>query len=1026
MKHFYFAFFFFYAASCCHSFGQRYLHTYDQFDHTPGMRGSVNCAVQDTEGFLWLGTEEGLFRFDGVHARKLNYLVSDTLQEKTSDILSMALHSNTQTLWISTGYGIFKYNLRSGQSTHLVPSDFFDHKEVGFTSHEVFIDRQGQVWADFGGNALAHFTNGDKAVEWFTLPLTSTELAAGFEEDFANEVRTITQDANDEEVLWIAARRGLMKFDKRTKRLERFFFHTENKEMLIDANVHLCIYPHQNGFIYLGTWDAGLLKFDPRTGSFSQFFTNEKGWTTEQNKNRISSLIADEKGRLWVNSSEGGSLFDVDKERFLSTPNKEVAPGFKDKQGNYWSFQQGVRLFHHLKNQLEMHPKPDSVELTHLNELLLCNSTDEAFLRAHSKGGVWAILPDQQSWKYYPLPGRQGEQVALRSFGESRLGCFITDDLDRLYLCPLASEKFRLLPVVFPPMSGNMNMAVRKDGDLFITGHEGWLFWIKSGTWELKSFFKSTSNPLHCASSPVFDHLGRLWMRTCEGFCIFSPEEERFLHVSKSNEQGKHLADYRAFLPDGQGRMWASGEGGFGWIDPLKPSDGLQKHYKPKRGILGNFAYLLSHAGSKIWLQTTDDLLAFDTKTEEYRSFKILDSPTGTYNLLQDGRWLSLKTDGYFLCDPDSLQSAEERPQPYVSWFKVFEKPLALHGEQLAPDEILLKPEENFFSFGFSAVAWYDPGKIRFAYRLEGVNKDWVYPEEGVFSASFNNVEGGNYVLKIKSTDSQGKWLDNVYSLKIHVGTPWWKTWWARLLTLATLGITVFLIVKNHLHQQQIQLENQRLLLEKETALRNERDRIASDIHDDLGAGLSTIRFLSLAAKEREANPEKAARIDQIASQSSQVMEKMADIIWVMNSRNDSLENFAAYIRRYAAELLDTHGIQLHFVAPPAMPTLKLSGEQRRSLLLTVKECLHNVVKHASATSVSVVLAIDKGIVITIHDNGKGLPHDLFAEVSDPQKPRLGNGLFNIRQRMEALGGEVVLENGKGLKINLRIPLAAE
>lgn len=216
------------------------------------------------------------------------------------------------------------------------------------------------------------------------------------------------------------------------------------------------------------------------------------------------------------------------------------------------------------------------------------------------------------------------------------------------------------------------------------------------------------------------------------------------------------------------------------------------------------------------------------------------------------------------------------------------------------------------------------------------------------------------------------------------------------------------------MQQQRIILENQRLQFEKEISLRNERDRIAAEMHDDLGAGLSTIRFLSLLAKEKESDPEKAGRIDKIARSAAEVMEKMADIIWVMNSRNDSLENFAHYFRRYAGDYLDAYGIRLVFILPDELPPLQLSGEQRRTLLSALKECLHNVVKHAGATEFRLQISLDGSLEITVQDNGKGLP-------LHPENNRIGgNGLQNIRRRMQGLGGEAVIENGNGVKVILK------
>lgn len=466
--------------------------------------------------------------------------------------------------------------------------------------------------------------------------------------------------------------------------------------------------------------------------------------------------------------------------------------------------------------------------------------------------------------------------------------------------------------------------------------------------------------------------------------------------------------------------MWASGKGGFGWFDIEKPKAGLQKSYKPKGNFRQDEFVLHSFIRDKLWLKTSEGWAEFDPQKETFRYFDFLKANDLVY--IGEGRLLTHEGDGFRLLHLDSLQVAEEIPQPYVSWFKVFERlktlPVAL---QSAPP-LHLKPNENFFSIGFSALATYNTAGIRFAYQLDGVNPAWVFPDPDVRAASFTNIEGGDYTFKIKTTNSRGEWLENVFQLKIQVGTPWYKTWWFRLTVIAVLGGIGYYLAKNRLRQQQILLDNQRLQLEKEQSLRKERDRIATEMHDEMGTGLSTIRFLSFAAKEKETDPDNAARIERITQQAAKVMEQMSDIIWAMNSRNDTLENFVAYLRGYAAELLATHGIRFILEVPADLPKLQLGGEKRRSILLAMKECLHNVVKHSGATEVKLIIHTPGHLEIILEDNGRGLHTEKLARMDQPADFSNGNGLLNIRQRMASLGGTAIFENGNGFKVILRCP----
>ncbi len=233
------------------------------------------------------------------------------------------------------------------------------------------------------------------------------------------------------------------------------------------------------------------------------------------------------------------------------------------------------------------------------------------------------------------------------------------------------------------------------------------------------------------------------------------------------------------------------------------------------------------------------------------------------------------------------------------------------------------------------------------------------------------------------------------------------------LFVTCLLLVALFFFRKQY--RRRLQLENRQLRSEIENALRRERDRIAAELHDDLGAGLSTIRLLSLLAKEMETKPDQLERLDKIARAASGVMENIADIVWAMNSCHDTLENLAHYLRRSAGEYLETHGIRFSFEMPENLPNNTLDGEQRRALLLAMKECLHNVVKHADASEVHLRITTNGQLEIQVSDNGSGI---LPERLSDSTALN-GNGLTNLRQRMKALGGSAVIRNNRGTTVVL-------
>ena len=199
-------------------------------------------------------------------------------------------------------------------------------------------------------------------------------------------------------------------------------------------------------------------------------------------------------------------------------------------------------------------------------------------------------------------------------------------------------------------------------------------------------------------------------------------------------------------------------------------------------------------------------------------------------------------------------------------------------------------------------------------------------------------------------------------------------------------------------------------------AIEKERTRIATDMHDDLGAGLSRIKFLgqSISNKKLEDDTIKT-ELEKIALYSNEMTEKMGEIVWALNEKNDTIADLVAYSRSYAIEYLSAHNIACQADTPLGLPGSFIAGEIRRNIFLSIKECLHNIVKHADATSVHFKVQLDDVIKIIIHDNGKGIDWN--------NQRAFSNGIQNIRQRMKDIRGEANFFNEQGTKVMLTIPL---
>jgi len=321
--------------------------------------------------------------------------------------------------------------------------------------------------------------------------------------------------------------------------------------------------------------------------------------------------------------------------------------------------------------------------------------------------------------------------------------------------------------------------------------------------------------------------------------------------------------------------------------------------------------------------------------------------------------------------------------------------------------------QENNISFFVASPSFIDEKQIRFSYLLEGTsNSNWSDPSsQGIIN--FVNLSPGKYLLRAKATFVNHHYPDSEISYSFIVRPPWWQTYWFRLLLSLLFAIIIWLIIRSYYKRK---LYQQRISMEKQQAVERERTRIAADMHDDLGAGLSTIRFLSEKVKRNSFSEVTRDDIEKMQTTSNELIDKMNEIIWTMNEKNDSLENLVFYTRSYAMDYCVENNLDCTFNLPEDIPSVPLTGEIRRNIFLTIKESLHNVVKHAFAKKVEITMNTSKNLDISIRDDGKGI----FKKTNE----EAGNGLRNMQKRIESIGGTMTIQNENGVTVNLHIPLA--
>jgi len=318
-----------------------------------------------------------------------------------------------------------------------------------------------------------------------------------------------------------------------------------------------------------------------------------------------------------------------------------------------------------------------------------------------------------------------------------------------------------------------------------------------------------------------------------------------------------------------------------------------------------------------------------------------------------------------------------------------------------------LPPDHRRLDFEFTAPSFAGPENIGFRYRLGSLEEDWTQPTPR--SATYPRLPAGTYSFEVAACNQEGQWSQPV-ALNIAVQPFFWQRWWFRLAVFAAFTGSIIGIVRYVSFRR---LRRRLQQLEQQSALHQERARIAKDIHDDLGANLTQISLLGELAQQDRATPEKASEhVTKISTTARQLIKSLDEIVWAVNPSNDTLAHLVDYTGQFALDYLRVAGIRCRLDFPEETPPREVSTDVRHDLFLIVKEALHNVVKHAQATEVWLrIKATEDSLRVSIEDNGRGFDHAPDHAGAD--------GLLNMRSRAEEIGGtcEIQSKSGSGTKV---------
>jgi len=353
---------------------------------------------------------------------------------------------------------------------------------------------------------------------------------------------------------------------------------------------------------------------------------------------------------------------------------------------------------------------------------------------------------------------------------------------------------------------------------------------------------------------------------------------------------------------------------------------------------------------------------------------------------------------GLLVFHPDIVEDSSYEPQVVFTSFSVMNEQVYDGFHLNAVESIALPYTQNFFSFEFASMDFSDPENNCYMYKLDGIDKEWIDAGQRNF-ASYTKIDPGVYIFRVRATNSDRIWSSKEASVALVIAPPFWQRWWFRALGILMLLLTFYAI---DMYRMQRVREIERL-----------RTRIASDLHDDIGSGLTRISVHSqqiLTQKDQGRIEQSSVKINEL---SREMVSTMSDIVWSIDARNDSLADFLSRMQDLTHQLFSERDVSVSFLHKGMESKRTIKVQVRQNLYYIFKEALNNIARHSGADRVDISMDnSDARFRMHITDNGTGF---------DPDRIKGGNGIRNMNMRAERIGASLKISTQEGVKLSLEM-----
>ncbi|MGZ8516862.1 MAG: sensor histidine kinase [Chitinophagaceae bacterium] len=983
----------------------------------------VNCILQDKRGFLWIGTDDGLNRYDGHRFEVYRHepsdvstlsgnIVTDLLEDKNGTLwiatadggltkydyrlkptnqFRQYKHSSSDSssipvnminaiaedqagnLWLATsGYGVLKFEKEKGTFSGPVP-----HRPI--TVLDLAIDRDGKIWAGKQGGGLMKI---DPRTFEFEEDKRYTNMYAKLPHMV---VASLFKDSKNN--MWIGSWDKVVYRVNAKDQTENVFAKT-NDPYSFPGDDPLAFAEDKYEHIWIGGRYNGLYFYHPATEKFLQY-KHDPAKEGSLADNQVNCIYIDNSGIVWIGTTRGISVYNPLQQKFsqtflpaVNTTGQTLYDFYTDENGKLFiGCTGGIYTRNGTDGNLQYNPvlyKGEKLSVTKffrdVNDILYIGTNVSLFRF------------NKQNFSVEPLPNTE-KDIVMKRIIESRVVSMSKDtigDHPVLLVSPyghyLTYYDFTLQQWVSRQDSVRQiikkfnlkDNLVRKffranNGKLWIaTAKYGLGEWVKHSLPSIKYYYNVPGDETSISNNNVYDITedvkGNFWISTYGGgLHYFNTFARTFQHITASH----NLAE--GIQTDSKGNVWMIANGNLHKYDPYHksyttyPLPDLEK----TGGVKG---YIFKDAKGKMYVAGANYFISFH---------------------------------------PESIRDVNTQPNVFLTDFKIFN---TSYSHLLFEKEIKLRYNQNFFSLEYAAPAYQAGYPVQYAHKLEGVDKDWV-ADGTKNSINYTNLDNGKYVFKVRATMRPGVWGEEVSSVTILISPPFWKTWWFYTIVAFLASLIVYTIYRYRINE-----------LLKRQAIRN---KIAQDLHDNVGSTLSSISVYSQVAKiYKEQNKMEPLQdtLEKISTTSSEMISEMNDIVWAINPRNDNMATILQRMESFARPLLASQEIRFHFSYEMSVQHQHLEMTKRKNFYLTFKEAVNNALKYSGCKNIWVEISLHHHhLLLSVKDDGKGFD----TTKAKAANTLSGNGVRNMKMRAKEMKGSCTVESepGKGTTVSLKFPV---